>query len=98
MATTLLAMLAMPILYASTAPATGAINLKRQLNKENAVMSKRHDEYDEDQVDTRYIRNREKRNRNEYKFKNIDPRQLLEDEFYDDDDMYAGFERFHGKK
>jgi hypothetical protein len=61
-------------------------------------MAKRRDEYDEEQVDTRYIKNREKRVHYEQKFKNMDPRQLLEDEFYDDDDMYAGIERFRGKK
>jgi hypothetical protein len=53
-------------------------------------------EYDEDQFDTRRIKVREKRARNKQNFRNMDPRQILEDEW--DDEYYAIIERFHGKR
>ena len=60
-------------------------------------MSNHRDEYDEDQFETRRIKVREKRARNEQNFKNMDPRQLLEDE-WGDDEFYTSFERYQRKR
>lgn len=60
-------------------------------------MSKHRDEYDEDQFKTRRIKVREKRARCEQNFKNMDPRQLLEDE-WGDDEFYTSFERYQRKR
>lgn len=53
--------------------------------------------YDEDQFETRCTRVRERRARNEQYFKNMDPRQLLEDE-WEDDKFYGSFERIRRKR
>lgn len=58
-------------------------------------MPKFHD-YDKDQYESRRVRVRKKRIRNEQNFKNMDPK-FFEDE-WDDDKFYASFERIRRKR
>ncbi len=60
-------------------------------------MYNRRNEYDEDQFETRRIKVHKNRFHNKRIFKNMDPRQLLEDE-WGDDEFCASFERYERKR
>lgn len=59
-------------------------------------MSYHRQKFNEEQFEMPRIKVREKRSRNVKNFKNVNPRQLLED--WEEDSFYDSFERYQGKR
>jgi hypothetical protein len=60
-------------------------------------MSSHRDKFDEDQLEIHHTNIQKKRERNKQNFKCVNVREILEDD-YGDEEMYARFERFHRRR